>query len=322
VQSPCTPVPSDIVVTIDSVKAIPMPVQEISLLHMDLNIAPEVFDTFVKPLLQTTPGKFEVSIDPPSGSAAPITGQFTQVYTGHLNPGETREVVINIDPGVTVANFAMYDTTRSLTTVVMGASGKVIQLDTEKNGLIRVDDPSIMVYLGYGFKQPKPGKWVVTIETTDTTPKQGADYAITAQFNGGAMLTSKTNVLLPKQSEPVTVSADLTNAGTALSLVSAQARLTRPDGSVETVDMNVKNNNAVLEIRPDQTGIYGIEVSITSQTADGFEIDRAVFLAIEVQPADQTVLIRQYLLLVGVAALFLLIIAAIIKRRNKRIKPA
>jgi len=322
VQSPCTPVPSDIVVTIDSVKAIPMSVQEISLLHMDLNTAPEAFDTFVKPLLQTSPGKFEVSIDPPAGSTAPVSRQFTKVYTGHLNLGETREVVINIDPGVTVANFAMYDTTRSLTTVVMGASGKVIQLDTEKNGLIRVDDPSIMVYLGYGFKQPKPGKWVVTIETTDTTPKQGADYAITAQFNGGAMLTSKTNVLLPKQSEPVTVSADLTNAGTALSLVSAQARLTRPDGSVETVDMNVKNNNAVLEIRPDQTGIYGIEVSITSQTADGFEIDRAVFLAIEVQPADQTVLIRQYLLLVGVAALFLLIIAAIIKRRNKRIKPA
>ena len=322
VQSPCTPVPSDIVVTVDSVKAIPMPVQEISLLHMDLNTAPEVFDTFVKPLLQTAPGKFEVSIDPPSGSTAPVTRQFTKVYTGHLNSGETREVVINIDPGVTVANFAMYDTTRSLTTIVRGASGKVIQLDTEKNGLIRVDDPSIMIYLGYGFKQPKPGKWVVTIETTDATPKQGADYAITAQFNGGATLTAKSDVLLPKLNKPVTISADLTNVGAALSLASAQLRLTRPDGTIETFDMSIQDNNATLVIKPDQTGIYGIEVSITSKTADGFDVDRAAFLAIEVQPTDQAVLIRQYSLLTGVVALFLLIVAAIIRRRRKRIKPA
>ena len=55
VESPCTPVPSDLVVTVDSVKAIPMPVEEIPLLHTELNTAPEVFQKFVMPLLKTAP---------------------------------------------------------------------------------------------------------------------------------------------------------------------------------------------------------------------------------------------------------------------------
>nr|MBP7692986.1 alpha/beta fold hydrolase [Anaerolineales bacterium] len=47
VQSPCTDVPSDLVVPVASVKAIPMPVREMALLHTDLNAAPEVFTEFV-----------------------------------------------------------------------------------------------------------------------------------------------------------------------------------------------------------------------------------------------------------------------------------
>jgi len=318
VQSPCTPVPSDVVVTVDSVKAIPMPVQEISLLHTELNVVPEVFDSFVRPLLQTPPGKFETVADPPAGSNAPASEQFTRIHTGHVNPGETKEVVIHIDPGVTVANFAMYDTTRSLTLTVRGASGKEIQLDAEKNGIIRVDDPSTMIYLGYGFKQPKPGKWVITVKTTATTPSQGADYAIAAQFNGGAVLSAKTSSLIPKLNEPVTIQAELTDAGAALPLLSAQARLTKPDGSIETLDMNIQGNTASLTIEADRSGLYGIEVSVNSKTADGFEIDRAASLAFEVQPSEQAVTIQHYLLAAGIALLLLWMGRGVIRRWKKR----
>jgi pimeloyl-ACP methyl ester carboxylesterase len=318
VQSPCTPVPSDIVVTIDSVKAIPMPVQEIALLHTDLNVVPEVFNQFVKPLLETPPGKFEVAVDPPAGSNAPASGQFTKVYTGHVNPGETQQVVINIDPGVTVANFAMYDTTRTLTTTVVGANGKEIVLDAEKNGLIRVDDPSTMIYLGYGFKQPKPGKWVITVATTESTPPSGADFAITAQFNGGAILSAKTNTLIPNSNEPVTISAELTDEGVALTLLTAQARLTKPDGSVETLDMKIQNNTASLEVKPDQSGIYGIEVSVTSKTLDGFAVDRGASLAFVAQPSKLIVTVKQYLLAAGIALLALWIVRGIVRRFQKR----
>jgi hypothetical protein len=114
IQSPCTPVPSDLVVTVDSVKAIPMPVQEIDLLHTELNTSPRVFEEFVTPLLQTPPGQFEIGEDLLAHPAPSVSQQFTRVYTGHLDPGETQQVVINIDANVTVANFALYDTSRSL----------------------------------------------------------------------------------------------------------------------------------------------------------------------------------------------------------------
>ncbi len=52
VESPCTAVPSDVVVTLDSVHAIPMPVEEIPLLHTELNTSREVFDGFVTRMLK------------------------------------------------------------------------------------------------------------------------------------------------------------------------------------------------------------------------------------------------------------------------------
>ena len=318
VQSPCTPVPSDVVVTVDSVKAIPMPVQEMPLLHMDLNTAPEVFENFVAPLLKTAPGKFESPADPPAGSSAPALEQFTKAYTGHVNPGETQEVVINIDPGVTVANFAMFDTTRTLTTTVVGASGKQIQLDAEENGLIRVDDPSSMVYLGYGFKQPKPGKWVITVAATDATPPTGADFAITAQFSGGAILSAQTSALVPALHESVSVSAALTDEGAPLALTSAQARLTKPDGSVETVEMQMQANTAALTFQPDQAGIYGIEVSVTSKTSDGFDIDRAVNVAVEVQPSEQSVALKNYLLALALALAIALLLRGLFRLLTRK----
>lgn len=315
--SPCTPVPSDLVVTVDSVRAIPMPVQEISLLHTELNTAPEVFEQFVTPLLKTPPGQFEVAVDPPAGSVAPVEVQFTKVYTGHLNPGETGTVTISIDPNVTVANFSLFDTSRSLDVRVAGASGNEITLDPVKNGLIRVEDPSTMIYLGYGFEQPKPGQWVVTLLTTPETPSQGADYALSANFNGGATLSADTSLTVPRVNETVTIYANLAFAGVPVSLATAQTFLRKPDGSAETLNMVLNGNSATLEITPESSGIYGIEVDVTARAADGTPIDRAAFLSFEAQPVKEQIN-RTRLLIGGSITAFFVIFFLALQARGRR----
>ena len=65
-QSPCTPVPTDIAVSYTSVSAIPLTVQTMPVLHTDLNTSPDVFQSFVRPLLQTPAGKFPVGEDAPA----------------------------------------------------------------------------------------------------------------------------------------------------------------------------------------------------------------------------------------------------------------
>ena len=300
VESPCTPVPSDLVVTVDSVKAIPMPVDEIPLLHIELNTAPEVFEQFVTPLLKTPPTQFEVGQDLPATNPSSISQQFTKIYTGHLNQGDTATVTISIDPNVSVADFSLYDTSHSLDVRVQGASGNEITLDPVTNGLIKVDNPSTMVYLGYGFKQPKPGKWVVTLVTTDTTPPEGADYALSANFNGGATLSASTSLTVPNVNEVVTLSAILTDDGAPVTLASAQALIRKPDGSADTLELNFNGNAATLDITPRMSGIYGIEVDVTAQASDGTPIDRAAFLSFEAQPVGGQIMNVRILAMAGI----------------------
>ena len=300
VESPCTPVPSDLVVTVDSVKAIPMPVDEIPLLHIELNTAPEVFEQFVTPLLKTPPTQFEVGQDLPATNPSSISQQFTKIYTGHLNQGDTATVTISIDPNVSVADFSLYDTSRSLDVRVQGASGNEITLDPVTNGLIKVDNPSTMVYLGYGFKQPKPGKWVVALVTTDTTPPEGADYALSANFNGGATLSASTSLTVPNVNEVVTLSANLTDDGAPVTLASAQALIRKPDGSADTLELNFNGNAATLDITPRMSGIYGIEVDVTAQASDGTPIDRAAFLSFEAQPVAGQIMNVRVLAMAGI----------------------
>jgi pimeloyl-ACP methyl ester carboxylesterase len=315
VASPCTPVPSDVVVTLDSVKAIPMPVEEIPLLHTELNTSREVFEGFVSRLLKTPPGAFEVAADPPPGSNAPASQQFSRVYTGHINPGEAQDVIINIDPNVTVANFALYDTSRSLAIVVTGASGQQLELDPVENGILRIEDPSTMIYLGYGFKQPRPGRWVVTLQTSETTPASGADYAMTAQFHGGALLQTTQDITVPRLNETVTIRGTLTADGAAVPLTSAAAMVRQPDGSLETLDMTVNGNQAELKIMPGMSGIYGIEVNVLATSVDGNVIDRAAFLTFEVEPASMETS-RNQIIAAGVVVILLFVIIGLARRRK------
>jgi len=318
VESPCTPAPSDLVVTVDSVKAIPMPVEEMSLLHTELNTSQQVFEQFVTPLLKTPPGGFEVAVDPPAGSVTQQEVQFTKAYTGHLDPGQTSTVTISIDPNVTVADFALYDTSRSLDVRVQGASGNEITLSSETNGLIRVDDPSTLVYLGYGFNQPKSGQWVVTLLTTSETPPGGADYAISANFKGGAKLSASTSLTTPRVNEPVTISANLTADGLPVTLKTAQIILRKPDGSAESLDMLLNGNSATLEVTPNSSGIYGTEVDITAQASDGTPIDRAAFLSFEAQPVRKEILIMRILAGVGILVLIVLVGSFLVWRARRR----
>ncbi len=306
VQSPCTDVPSDLVVPIASVKAIAMPVQEMALLHPALNDDPVAFSDFVLPLLQTAPGDFWQVADPPLLPPPTDMLQFTGVYTGHLQPGETQSVTINIDPGVTVATFALYDTSRSLTTTVTGANGNTLQLDPVANGEIRVTDPDTMIYLGYGFVQPKAGQWIVTLKTTDDTPAAGADYAITAQLNGGATLQTRIDTLLPQVNKPVTIQTQLMAAGQGITIISAQARLRRPDGHVESYPLLVEGESAALTLTPAQSGLYGVEINVRAQTAAGLLIDRATSSIFEAQPTPATGRFSYDLLLILLLALILL----------------
>lgn len=315
VASPCTPVPSDVVVTLDSVRAIPMPVEEIELLHTELNTSREVFAGFVTRQLKTSPDDFEVATDPLPGSNAPVSGQFSRVYTGHLDPGDRQDVVINIDPDVTVANFALFDTSRSLEILVTGASGQRLTLDPVQNGAIRIDDPSTMIYLGYGFRQPRPGRWVVTLETTPTTPASGADYAIAAQFNGGALLRITQDITVARLNEAVTITGNLTADEAAVPLRSASAIVRHPDGSVETLDMEVSGNQAEVKVAPPTSGIYAIEIDVLADSVDGHVIDRAAFLTFEVEPAAQETAYSQ-LLALGLVAGMVLVIYIIVRRRR------
>jgi pimeloyl-ACP methyl ester carboxylesterase len=318
VESPCTPIPSDVVVTLDSVRAIPMPVEEIPLLHTELNTSREVFDGFVTRLLKTSPGEFEAAPDPPPGSNAPASQQFSKVYTGHLNPGETQDVVINIDPNVSVANFALFDSSRSLNILVTGASGQQLQLDPVENGVIRIDDPSTLVYLGYGFKQPRPGRWVVRLQTTEPTPTTGADFAIAAQFHGGALLQTTQDITVPRVNETVTVTGNLTANGAAVPMTSARAIVRQPDGSVETLEMAVNGNQAKLKITPRMSGIHGIEVNVLANFAGGNVIDRAAFLTFDVEPTMMETAKNQIRAATSIGAVSLILVILIVLLWRKR----
>ncbi|HKC88687.1 MAG TPA: alpha/beta fold hydrolase, partial [Blastocatellia bacterium] len=164
-KSPCTATPSDLVVSRPSVAAITAPISESPLPHADMTGSERVFKDFVAPRLLRRSGEFPAEADPspPASSAAPE--QFTKVFTGHVDAGGSREVVINLDR-LSAASFALYDTTRSLALTVRGANGNVINLTPDANGLVEVKDQAALFTLGYGFNKPAPGAWKVTLRAT------------------------------------------------------------------------------------------------------------------------------------------------------------
>jgi pimeloyl-ACP methyl ester carboxylesterase len=288
ISAPCTDVPSDTVVGFGSLQAISLQkAEQVPLMHHELTPSAEVFEKFVRPLLQTPPGASFNAPEPGAVAAVTAPLQFARIYTGHVNPGESIKVVINIDADVAVASFALFDDTHSLDVSVQGASGKTIQLDPVKNGLIKVDDPDALIYLGYGFNKPKPGQWVVTLLSTASTPAQGANFAITARFDGGAQLRAETSSTLPALNEPVQIRAALVTEGTVPVVSTARAVLRKPDGSTEAIDLQPDGESYLASYTPTQIGLYGVQVSMQAQK-EGLAIDRGAFIVFEVQPPVPT----------------------------------
>ena len=300
VQSPCTAVPSDLAIAFDSATGIAAPFKQTGVWHIDLNSSAQVFQEVVKPLLQRPASEFRAEPDPAPPARPADDLQFTRVFAGHLAPGASATHTINLDQ-VTVASFALFDATRSLTVTVRGATGNVIALDPVRNGLIVVDDPETLVYLGYGFANPRPGPWQVTLQTTSKTPSSGADYAITAQLKGGAILRAHATPLLPRHDESVQLVARLELGGAVVPMRDVQARVRNPAGATQTIALTAAGDEWRAPWKPAAPGLYSVDVIANAVAPDGAVIERSAFLSIEVQPTPDQVQQSQTIFIGGIA---------------------
>jgi hypothetical protein len=313
-QSPCADVPNDTVVSLGSIKAIPLASSQIDTIHSELTISQAVFEQFVRPLLENPADQFAPAPDSEEAASVSSPLQFKRVYQGHVDPGGSTELTINIEPDIRVASFALYDPTRSTAVSVKGASGKVIELDPQTNGFIRIEDPSSMLYLGYGFENPKPGPWKVTVLATDTTPAGGADFAISVYFVGGAALQVESGILIPRVGEEVNLTANLTLAGQPVEIRQGQAIIRHPDGTMESLDLAPGIKTSV-QWKPASPGVYGIDMVIAGQGPDGTSIERTGFLAIEAQanPSKATITTNLAGLVISVLLVAALVVFLLIR---------
>jgi pimeloyl-ACP methyl ester carboxylesterase len=313
--SPCSDVPSDSSVSQASVQAISLHLAGIPPLEHNLLVTDEAaFKELIQPLLQTPADGFAASpaIQPAS---VPEPGQFTQTYTGHLDKNTSTSITIEIDAGVNVASFGLYDSTQSLQISVKGASGNTLELDLDKKGVV-ITDPETMLYLGYGFETPKPGAWVVTLSTSERTPSTGADYALYARFNGGAKLNAQVDELIPEMGQAVHLSASLEGG----QIESARVNILLPNGESQPIQPSFAGNQVTAEFIPQQKGLHGIEIIVTGTATDGFRIDRAAALALEAQAPPPSQLRTWTVLLGTITGLILLLalpVTFMIKRRRK-----
>jgi hypothetical protein len=167
---------------------------------------------------------------------------------------------------------------------MIGASGNQIVLDTQTHGLIQVDDPETMVYLGYGFENPRPGPWQVILNATAATPAAGADFALTAHLAGGVQLAASATPLLPEIGEPVALAGGLTLGEAPLGLTQAHLLVRGPDGRAETLPLEVTGSDFAGEWQPESAGLYQLDIVVAAQTPDGTPVERTAFLVVEAQP--------------------------------------
>jgi hypothetical protein len=281
--SPCSAVPNDLVVSLDSASSAPVDLEQVPYVHTELNKSEPLFREHVLPLLQKSVEDFAK----PGTQVAPLiiaandAVQYSQAYTGFVNSAAGDELTINIDNDVAVANFGLYDPSRSLTVTVRGASGNVITLSPAANGLTVVNDRDSLVYLGYGFNNPRPGPWRVTVLPTSRTPPLGTSYAIVAQYVGGAAISATLSSHLPGIGQQVLLTATLNLGNQPLALDSAQVVLTRPDGSAQSVPVTQSAAGIVAAWQPDAVGIYGIDLHMRAVLPDGTIAERSSYLALE-----------------------------------------
>ncbi len=314
-KAPCTATPSDLVVSRASAAAIKAPIGEAPLLHTDMTGSEKIFKDFIAAHLRRKAGEFPVEPDPPTPETTSAPIQFTKVFTGHVDFGSAREVEVNLDQ-LTVASFALYDTTRTLAVTVRGAGGNVINLTPAANGLVQVDDPAALFTLGYGFNNPKPGVWKITLQATPQTPGRGADYALMAKVVGGATLRARADQLVVKPDQPVTITGSLELSGRPLAGATIQALIRRPDGGTEEVSFTDNGDEKRAIWVPKESGIYAVDVVARGSTPDGLQIERADFLSFEVQPGPARGQLTLALLVIAGITLITVILFWLMNRRT------
>lgn len=223
-----------------------------------------------------------------NGDAAADTLEGAETLEGvETLPGdESNRHTIHIDRDVVVASFGLYDPSRSLTVTVQGATGNVIQLNTEDHGLNVVSDPEALFYLGYGFDNPRPGPWVVTVHATSRTPPLGAEYALVTLYAGGASIDAALSNPLPRVQEQVEVTATLELGGEPIDFDHAEVVLHHPDGTAETIPVDEAGEVLNVAVEPESPGVYGVDVNMGTTLPDGTVAARAVYLAFEALARD------------------------------------
>jgi hypothetical protein len=86
---------------------------------------------------------------------------------------------------------------------------------------------------------------------------------------------------LPGIEEQVEFTATLKVGEEALPINSAQAVLHHPDGRSELLSLSTSGMVVAASWQPEQPGVYGVDVSMSSVLADGTVVERSTFLALE-----------------------------------------
>lgn len=281
--SPCSKVPNDLVVSLDSAALAPVELVEVPILHIDLTISQELYAKHVAPLLRKSGADFAAQEAQPTPriDADDTPVQYSQIYTGVVTNAEGNTHVIDIDRNVAVASFGLYDPSRTLTVTVRGASGNVIALTPDRNGLTIVNDPESLIYLGYGFENPNPGPWQVTVHTTPRTPPLGTEYAIVAQYVGGAFIEAALSNQLPGLDEEVEITAEMVVGGETVPVESARVTIIRPGGALQELPTAPSGDGVIASFQPDAIGVYGVDLTLRAALPDGTIAERSTFLALE-----------------------------------------
>ncbi|WP_169805995.1 esterase/lipase family protein [Azohydromonas lata] len=276
-RAPCSDVPSDSVVSVASASAIPGDVMRLPVLHTDMTASAEVFHRRVLPLLRRGATQAADDAEAFMGDDAPAA-QFAQVASGHVEAGSRVEVEVQLDD-VAVAAFALFDPSRELEITVRGASGRTIALTAREHGLVKVDDPASLLTLGYGFANPRPGPWRVTL----FAPRQATDYALSARVAGGAVLRAEASPASAARGQAVQLGAELRHPAHTLQAVAMYALVRQPDGSTLTLEMQGEGERRGVAWRATQPGLHGVDIVARARAGD-LPLERHAFLAVEVRP--------------------------------------
>jgi pimeloyl-ACP methyl ester carboxylesterase len=319
-KAPCAAPPSDPVASRPSVAAIAS-TSESPLLQADLTGSERNFKDFVAPRLLSLlrrAGEFsdEPAPAPPTSSAA--LEQFTKIFTGHVNAGGSREVVIYLDK-LSAASFLLYDTTRSLAVTVRSANGNLINLSHDVDGLVEGNDPAALFTLGYGFSKPASGEWKVTLRATERTPGRGADYAFAAKVAGGPTLRARADRSVTTPGQPITISSALEFAGRPLAGATIQALIHRLNGETEEINLTDGGGEKRAVWVPKESGVYAVDVVARGSTPDGLPVERADSLYFEVQSGPAGVpLILTLMIIAGITLITVSIFWLMNRRKAKQ----